>query len=136
VGHAAVPVIRFFLLWGPAFAQMAVIFGVSSVSHLSRLPGGLSDHAGHFAGYALLSTLLVRALAAGRWSGVTWRTVTLAWVLSALYGASDEWHQRFVPGRFAGIDDWIADALGAAAAAVALAAMAAGIARRRESREV
>jgi VanZ family protein len=134
--HAAVPVIRFLLLWGPALAQMAVIFVASSVPNLSRLPGGLSDKLGHFVGYALLSALLVRALAAGRWAGVTWRAAVVAWGVSAAYGASDEWHQRFVPGRSTSWLDLSADALGAAAAAVVLAATATVIERRRKSRAV
>ena len=28
------------------------------------------------------------------------------------YGASDEWHQSFVPGRSVDVADWIADAIG------------------------
>lgn len=128
--------IRFLILWGPALAQMAVIYAASSLPRVPTLPGGLSDHAGHFIGYALLAALFLRALAGAGWAGVTWRTAGLAWGLSALYGASDEWHQRFVAGRFAAVDDWIADVLGAATAAVTLAAIAAVIARRREGREV
>jgi VanZ family protein len=33
---------------------------------------------------------------------------------SAVYGVSDEFHQRFVPGRNASIEDWVADVAGAA----------------------
>jgi VanZ family protein len=29
-----------------------------------------------------------------------------------LYGASDEWHQSFVPGRYPAVSDWLADAAG------------------------
>jgi VanZ family protein len=129
-------VTRFVALWGPALAVMAVIFVASGLPNLQRLPGDVDDHVAHFAGYALLSALFVRALAGARWAGVTWRTAALAWVLSVIYGASDEWHQRFVPGRFAAVDDWVADALGAAAAAVTLLTMAKAIGRRREGREV
>jgi VanZ family protein len=32
-----------------------------------------------------------------------------------VYGASDEFHQRFVPGRTADVLDWLADSLGACA---------------------
>lgn len=31
----------------------------------------------------------------------------------SLFGWSDEWHQSFVPGRFASISDWFADTMGA-----------------------
>jgi VanZ family protein len=129
-------VIRALFLWGPAVAQMAIIFGASSIPNLSRLPGGLSDKVGHFVGYALLSALVVRALADARWAGVTWRAATAAWCLAVLYGASDEWHQRFVAGRSTSGLDWMADALGAAAGAVLLVATAAVIERRRKSRAV
>lgn len=37
----------------------------------------------------------------------------LALVFASLYGASDEWHQSFVPGRSADVWDWVADTLGA-----------------------
>ncbi len=37
-------------------------------------------------------------------------------VFSSLYGAGDEWHQSFVPGRNADVQDWLADIVGATAA--------------------
>ena len=37
----------------------------------------------------------------------------LAVLLAVLLGAGDEIHQAFLPGRFAGLDDWIADLFGA-----------------------
>ena len=37
-------------------------------------------------------------------------------------GIADEWHQMFLPGRSAGLDDLAADAIGAAAGALALLA--------------
>ncbi len=37
----------------------------------------------------------------------------LAWVVTVLYGASDEWHQRLVPGRSSTFRDWFTDILGA-----------------------
>jgi VanZ family protein len=30
-------------------------------------------------------------------------------VLASIFGATDEWHQSFTPGRHAGADDWAAD---------------------------
>ena len=41
------------------------------------------------------------------------RTAAVATVLFCLaYGLSDEFHQQFVPGRFPGADDLVADTLG------------------------
>ena len=34
--------------------------------------------------------------------------------LASLYGATDEFHQSFVPGRDSDVLDWVADTLGAA----------------------
>jgi VanZ family protein len=39
-------------------------------------------------------------------------------VVTSAFGASDEWHQSFVPGRSAEVADWVADTAGAACAAV------------------
>jgi VanZ family protein len=121
-------------IWGPAFLQMIVIFAFSSIPNLTATPLDVTDHTGHFIGYALLGALVVRAVARGRWQGVTPRAALAAWVLSAAYGITDEWHQEFVPGRSPAVDDWIADALGAAAAV--LLVLAAARLRQPGSREV
>jgi VanZ family protein len=33
-------------------------------------------------------------------------------IIGAGYGALDEWHQSFVPGRDANLGDWMADVVG------------------------
>jgi len=33
--------------------------------------------------------------------------------MTSLYGASDEYHQAFVPNRNPAVSDWVADSLGA-----------------------
>ena len=38
--------------------------------------------------------------------------------LALLAGAADEFHQSFLPGRVAGLDDWLADAVGASLALI------------------
>jgi VanZ family protein len=115
-------------LWGPVVGQMAVIFAASSIPDLGPLPGGLSDSSGHSIGYAMLGALLLRGLAGGRLSGVTWRRAIAAVVLATLYGVSDEAHQSFVPGRFPDRFDVLADCVGASIAAT-LALAAAGARR-------
>lgn len=37
--------------------------------------------------------------------------------VSMLYGATDEWHQSFTPGRQPDVLDWVADSVGALTAA-------------------
>jgi VanZ family protein len=128
---------RWLWVWGPAVAQMVAIFIASSIPDLKELPGGVSDKTGHFVGYALLGALVVRALAGARIANVAGRVAALAWLWSATYAVTDEGHQYFVHGRSPDVNDWVADALGAAAAVVAalvLAGLVSGY--RARSREV
>lgn len=122
-------VIRFLWLWGPPLAEMVTLYWLSSRSDLARLPGGVSDKFAHFVAYAVLAGLSLRAAAGGRWAGVNRRAALVALAVACGYGALDELHQVFTPGRFAGVDDWVADALGALSA-IALGFIGAWIARR------
>ena len=74
------------------------------------------DKFAHIALFALISAAI--GLASGR-SGV--RMVLLAVAGALLLGLVDEWHQGFLPGRNAGLDDLAADFLGALAGALGLA---------------
>jgi VanZ family protein len=121
-------------LWLPAVAQMAIIYGASSIPDLTTLPGGLSDHTGHSVGYALLAALVLRARAGGTWRGVTTRAGWQAWLVAVLYGATDEFHQSFVHGRSPDVHDWIADATGAGLAV--FVAVVAAFGARLDGREV
>lgn len=72
----------------------------------------------HFVEFAVLSVLLWRALAgrdAGEWR---WKTAGLALLWTAVYAASDEFHQMFVPTRLASVKDVLIDTAGGAAALV------------------
>ncbi len=91
------------LWWLLSLAFMAGEFYLSSQSGDRVGIPAPWDKLTHFAGYAVLGFLLAKA------SG-SWRSALL---LAAWFGASDELHQAFVPGRAAGLDDWLADALGA-----------------------
>lgn len=70
----------------------------------------------HFVEYAILGGLLALAFAKAPPRGFPakwgWGAAAL---IAILYGASDEWHQTFVPGRLATIADWVADLLGSIA---------------------
>ena len=88
----------------------------------------MSDVSLHEAAYFGLTLLLIRAMARGQWSGVTLVTLAGAWALAVAYGASDEWHQSFVPNRHAELRDLGSDAIGALAGVVVIGAW--GIIRR------
>ena len=64
----------------------------------------------------MLGVLLIRACARGEWRGLTPTRLAVAWAVTVIYGATDEWHQSFVPGRTPDINDLLADAVGAFAA--------------------
>ncbi|NJN98379.1 MAG: VanZ family protein [Anaerolineales bacterium] len=65
----------------------------------------------HMLAYAGLAWLWWRALAPDR--QVSWSNLLLAFGLAALYGVTDEIHQRFVPGRHGQPADVFFDAAGA-----------------------
>jgi VanZ family protein len=111
----------------PALAYAALIFALSAQSHpLDFLPPELllQDKLLHSLEYAALGALLVPGF---RLAGLSPRGALLAAIaVASLYGASDEFHQSFVPGRSADVLDWVADTLGAtvgAATATALLAL-------------
>lgn len=72
-------------------------FGNEGIKYLFAGIEGESFHtAGHIFVYGTLSVLLARALD-GRY--------LLAWLISNLLAAGEEWHQLVVPGRVASIED-------------------------------
>jgi VanZ family protein len=93
--------------WPAALATM--IFIASSRAHVASPDVTDFDKVVHFSIFGLLGTLGAR-LRPG-WSGAV-----IGLLVASGFGATDEWHQSYVPGREAGLDDWIADTLGAALA--------------------
>ncbi|HEX7139098.1 MAG TPA: VanZ family protein [Vicinamibacterales bacterium] len=109
-------------LWLPAVLYMALIFYSSSQSDpVPALTHAVWDKLLHCGGYAVLGVFFALAL---RGEGLSLgRTLVLAIVLTSVYGASDEYHQRFTPQRQSDIDDWLADSIGGTAGAAAFAAV-------------
>ena len=99
-------------LWLPPLVYMAVIFHLSSESNpLPEVTAHVWDKLLHVTEYSGLAFLLSRALVG---EGIGWVTaLAVAILLTSGYGASDEWHQAFVPLRSSDVHDWIADTLGA-----------------------
>jgi VanZ family protein len=87
--------------WGPAIIIMAIIF-IASATPGSDIPGfGHWDEffkkGGHMLGYALLACAVYHALSNSK-SGIKLQFILVLCII-ALYAASDEFHQRFTPGR-------------------------------------
>ncbi|MEK9136804.1 MAG: VanZ family protein [Bacteroidota bacterium] len=100
----------------PAILWAAIIFVASSIPNLTlpEIEFVATDKAAHALIYFVLCALVYRALKfqnrfsnLGRWS-ILWCVV-----FSTLFGASDEFHQSFVPNRVASVLDLAADLLGA-----------------------
>ena len=105
---------RHTILWAPPLICAALIFYFSSESDpLPVLTTHVWDKALHATEYAGFAMLLSRAFR-GEGIGRAW-SIVLAMIVAGVYGASDELHQLFTPGRDSSILDWTADAVGAVA---------------------
>ena len=107
--------------WLPPLLWAGVIlFGTSLPQEAVPVQTARFDKVLHFSIYTVFSFLLTRQI-----SDTTsrWRAAAIAVVFAMVFGALDEWHQRFIPGRSTEFADWQADALGAVVGALASIAM-------------
>lgn len=101
------PLLKREVVWPVLFAAMVIL-----ASHRPTLAGPSVtniDKITHFAVYGLLATLVCRI-------GRSWKAAIWGVFAVSAFGASDELHQSFVPGRSPELADWIADTLGAGVA--------------------
>ena len=93
---------------------LALAFAVVLASGNNPAPPPVSfvgvDKVAHFGVFGLLATAVLRVPFVWRRQG--WRSW---WAVGAVavFGATDEWHQSFTPGRAVEFADWIADTAGA-----------------------
>jgi VanZ family protein len=107
-------------LWAPPLVLMAVIFALSAQPDLSTGLGvwdTIARKLVHMGEYALLCFLWWRAL---RTVVAARAAVALAFCVTVAYAATDELHQGSVQGRHGTPVDVGIDAVGAAAAALAI----------------
>jgi VanZ family protein len=99
----------------PLVFWMTLIFVLSAQSRLIEIEDAADEKifykTAHLVAYAVLAWLWWRALAPQRQTA--WSVLWPAFVLTVLYGISDEIHQLFVPGRHGQIADVLFDAAGA-----------------------
>ena len=95
------------LRWIAVVVYAAGIFAASSIPAHSIPKAALFgfDKVIHFFVYAGLGAVVAWA----------WDRIWLAILVCAVYGALDEFHQHFTPGRSVEFADFVADALGATA---------------------
>ncbi len=99
----------------PPVLWALLIFIVSSIPGSELEPPDIfqSDKIAHLGVYFVLAFLVYRALKAeGLFPQLTSRAPLVTLIVVAVYGASDEFHQVFVPGRSVDFFDWLADFLG------------------------
>lgn len=106
-------------LWLPVVAWMAAIFYGAALPTTPAPVAGVSDTVLHMGAYSGLALLTLRAIARGKWSGVTPGALMLALLVAVLHGASVEVEQMFVPSRFAEWRDLGNDVIGALAGLLA-----------------
>lgn len=117
-------------LWGPPVAYMGLIFFLSSESNpVPEVTALVWDKVLHGVEYSILGVLLSRALTGEGLASTS--SFVLALIAASAYGASDEWHQAFVPLRSADLSDWTADTVGSLVGGVTYAASCAARLGRR-----
>ncbi len=94
--HALVPIL-----------YMAVVFWLSSVPGKQLVRWGLTGDHWHAPLYAGLTLATLWAVA-----GPPQRRFWLTGLLCVMFAATDEWHQKFVPGRVPAWDDFAIDVFG------------------------
>ena len=101
----------FLYLWMPLLAWMGLIFYLSAQPDLPHpdigLAGLVLSSGAHAFVFGVLAVLWLRILGERR------HAVLVALVLTMLYAFSDEFHQLFVPGRYADPWDLLCDGVGA-----------------------
>jgi VanZ family protein len=100
----------------PLLVWLALIYWLSSIPRIPEIrliP--MPDKVAHFTIFFVLCWFGHRAfLMQERFPRLRRHALLVAFLLSALYGFSDEVHQRYVPGRTYDYKDMAADATGAA----------------------
>lgn len=107
-------------MWLPALFWMGLIFFLSAQSHLPQIGPEFpnKDKVEHFVFYTVLWFCLLLPLRYAHRLSLP-KSILLAFLITSAYGASDEFHQRFVTNRSCDVQDWFADTFGAFIAASA-----------------
>ena len=105
--------LKFQRFWFPVILYSGIIFYVSSIPNVKTpLRGMQFDKILHIMVYVPFGFLLFRGICNTKTSVSRGMLLGIVFLISFLYGLSDEIHQSFVPGRNASIIDMIADTIG------------------------
>ena len=105
--------LRKFAFWLPALAWAGLIFFLSAQSQLPPVGPEFQnkDKIEHFAAYTVGWLCILLPLRYGHRLSLA-KAILLALLITSAYGASDEFHQKFVPNRTSDVADWAADTFG------------------------
>jgi VanZ family protein len=99
---------------------------LESINHVVR-------KGAHFTEYAVLAISLIIHLLAWKFQGMKLFTISVA--ISAVYAATDEFHQTFVPGRAGMMKDVLLDTMGAATGALLFLLFLGVLEKRRKNKQ-
>ena len=103
------------VFWIPALLWAGLTSFLSMIPRVGPSSETAEHKIGHIAVFATLAATLMWALRRGH----AWRpskSLMLAFLITAVYGASDEWHQKYVPGRSCEFSDVVLDTVAGAVA--------------------
>lgn len=101
--------LKIVLRWIPAIFIMSVSWYLSSQTRIEQMPSFINaDKLIHLICFAGLAFWVSFGLGMKGY-----KRVWLGVLIVSVYGAIDEWHQSFVPGRSASVFDWLFDTVGA-----------------------
>lgn len=112
---------KIYLVYIPLALYWGILLAATTVPAQSLPPVGMTDKLNHLLAYFVLAILLNLTLVYQRKSALMFRNASIfTFLIASVYGALDEVHQMFVPGRYAEVLDWVADAVGALAGIIVL----------------
>lgn len=98
--------------WCGVVLYCGLIFFLSSQENLPLPNIPRVDKVAHLLEYAGLGWLCAYAWLQEHPSWPILTAILFSMIFASAYGASDEWHQAYVPGRFSDWRDWLADTCG------------------------
>jgi VanZ family protein len=118
--HASMTRARKTAFWLPALLWAGLIFFLSAQSKLPEIGPKFpdKDKVEHLVFYAIFWFCILLPLRYGHRLSLA-KAIMLAFLITSAYGASDEFHQSFVPNRSCDVLDWAADTFGGFIAATA-----------------
>ena len=104
---------KIWFVYVPLVLYWVILFTATTIPG-NQLPDiHLSDKIEHFSAFFILAILLNLTMIYQRKSFLLFKNAALVTIIICLsYGAIDELHQMFIPGRSADIRDWLADSIG------------------------